>query len=779
MKTLSLQKLAALAVICTALACGLSSANAQSISNTGTINNAGTIILRATSATSVLFNTTGTINNFIGAQGGTIRFQDEAPVFENGNVVSNASVGVTNGTIEFTGAINNTHAVFTGTAALGANTGSRIGGIVRYASTDPDQHVQGRYYSNLFVAATGTKIVKDAVFVSGIYDVALATGNRTYFGTFTYDGTSAQTVFPENNTTAGTNRYNNLTLAETGAKTVSGNTDVDGLMLQNSDNVVTVNNAAVMRLLGGVNQPASAGTRQIVVDGAGSALELRGGSSSTANLAAQVIVNNAGNLNFIGAHSSSVANVQVNLGTMLVQSGSGAVNITDLTLADNANAQLQVQNNARLNIAGAYINNHAARVNQLFQPASTVRYEGAGAQNVVNTVAGFPYGNLEVTTQTASAVKTALGDVHVASNFTLSGQANGTGNLDMFTNTGTLVMTTTGTGLTAVTYNGGTEVLGNMRRTIATGENQYRFNNENTIVTFTANTFNGNMTMNVRPDQSPNNYQNTRDVNRKITWSFDNTSNWIATVRVGYKAGDIPGTWPATVTEGTLRMNESETPSAIVQKVATGQPYVRVQNDPIRYVELAGVSAATVSLQTSLTANLPNNFFSGNDILLRGGPVVMASIAHGRWSNPATWDEFREPNPNDTVVVRHTVHVGYERTIDNYTIAEAFPQAMAARVTIENAAVNPLEPLATDASLVFGQDATATGQSLYNLVPNGLFWNRRTETGASADPTAAQNTGTTLFRGLVNYIANTKPIRVDTFVNDGQVQNAGFIEAGQ
>jgi hypothetical protein len=157
----------------------------------------------------------------------------------------------------------------------------------------------------------------------------------------------------------------------------------------------------------------------------------------------------------------------------------------------------------------------------------------------------------------------------------------------------------------------------------------------------------------------------------------------------------------------------------------------------------------------------------------------MASIAHGRWSNPATWDEFREPNPNDTVVVRHTVHVGYERAVDNYTVAEAFPQAMAARVTIENAAVNALEPLAIDASLVFGQDATATGQSLYNLVPNGLFWNRRTETGASADVLAAQDAGTTLFRGLVNYISNTKPIRVDSFQNDGQVQNAGIIEVGQ
>lgn len=190
--------------------------------------------------------------------------------------------------------------------------------------------------------------------------------------------------------------------------------------------------------------------------------------------------------------------------------------------------------------------------------------------------------------------------------------------------------------------------------------------------------------------------------------------------------------------------------------------------------------------------NLSSQLFNGNELLLRAGPVIFASIRNGRWSNPDTWDEAREPSPLDSVLVRHTVHAGWRRDgIDGLTangqIPESFPDQLAASITIINPASDP-EVTGTFPSLLFGNnsanaDATSPAGDLWATPAGvGIVNNNPATTQPSGDPDVfdinATATGGTLYNGLIFY-STSRSSQFEFIRNDGQIWNGAKVIVGR
>ena len=723
---------------------------AQDFVNSGTLTNYGTLKIKAN-----LVNTaTGVINN---TSTGKIRFTSNTGQFRNAQ--SNIANITNNGWFIFEGTDNSpTHKLFTdGTGtndnfpALGSRCDFRVPGNMRYTASSGTQNVQARYYTNLEMDGPSAKAIPDAVYVSGIYNVVDGSGNRTYSGTFYYDGTGDQTIFAETATSGSVNRYNNLEIRTgsgacavgTSTKTIADNQTISligdffsaaGTTLALEGQLFAVNATANGPIT--INDPTPGTTFA----------ELR--TTGTATYAANVTVT-AGLFNVAG-------------GTATVQSGA------TLSLANSTNAQLQLGANTTLDIAGVLQNNLPARTNWTFDATSTIRFTRiADGQTIPYTVATNPYGN--VYTSGGTKGTEAGGDVVMAGdNLTVE-----SGNITV-ASTRVWNMTSTSPTVT-VTYSGAganSEIVGKMQRVISSTGVPYTFNNAQTRVTFTAGTLPTTMTLAVLPQTNPNNYDNTKDVRRKVTVSWSGNDNWTATFRVGYKESDIPsGTWDASVSQSNLRFYESPTPPpppGTPEKVSTGYSYNRLaaSGADLGYIELAGIRG------TADPAPNGRGFItSGNDLLLRGGPSVFYAIASGRWSNPATWDEGVEPSPSDEVVIDgFTVHAGYVRTIDNYAVNEAYPTQLAAKITIVGSSPN--------SALLFGSTTGPKTFSL-NMAAAGELINNRFGTATITDGTP--DTGNSpIDAGLVVYTTsgNEITLKAKSLQNNGTLFNFGEIEVG-
>lgn len=713
---------------------------AQDLNNSGTLNNYGTLVVKR----HFINQSTGKINN-----SGTIRFTNNTGEFRNGN--SNLTEINNTGWFEFRGTDNKFTDLSSnpnGTTALGSACDFRVPGNMRYFAPSGSQNVQARYYTNLEMAGPGTKAIPDAVYVAGTYNVVSGSGDRTYSGTFYYDGTSDQTIFPEPAASGSVNRYNNLAIMTgsgacavgSSTKTIADNATINlmgnfssaantTLLLQGQlfANNVTANGPIT------INDPTPASTFA----------ELR--SSGTATYAANVTVT-AGLFHVAG-------------GTATVQSGA------TLSLANSSDAQLQLDNGTTLDIAGVLQNNYSARTNWTFDAGSTLRFTAtANGQVIPYTGATKPYGN--VYTSGGTKLTESGGNVYMAGNLTVESDniTIASGQKWVMTN-----------GSATVTYSGAganSELIGAMERTISSTGVTYTFNNAQTQVKFTSANLPSTMTITALPQTAPNNYDNTRDVNRKVTVSWSGNSNWTADFRVGYKQSDIPSTWSANVNQSNLRFYESPS-SGTPEKVATGQPYTRqaASGSTLGYIQLAGIQGTT--------AAAPNGFgyiASGNDLLLRGGPSVFYAIAHGRWSNPATWDEGAEPSPQDEVVIDgFTVHAGYVRSVDNYTTAEAYPTQLAAKITIGSS---------PNSALLFG---STSGPKTFALnfgagIPGELINNRA---GTATISSGTPDTGSSpIDAGLVVYTTAGNEITLQipgglTNATGATIHNFGTIEVGQ
>jgi hypothetical protein len=701
--------------------------------NSGTLTNYGTLKIKAN-----LVNTaTGVINN---TSTGKIRFVSNTGQFRNAQ--TNIANITNNGLFIFEGT-DNLFTDGTGTnhnfPALGSRCDFRVPGNMRYTASSGTQNVQARYYTNLEMDGASAKAIPDAVYVSGTYNVTAASGNRTYSGTFYYDGTGNQTIFAETATSGSVNRYNNLAIMTgsgacavgTSTKTIADNQTIS---LMGDFSSATQTTLALEGQLFAVNATANGPiTINDPTPGTTSA-ELR--TTGTATYADNVTVT-AGLFNVAG-------------GTATVQSG------VTLSLANSTNAQLQLGGGTTLDIAGVLQNSLPARTNWTYDVTSTIRFTSTAAgQTIPYTVASNPYGNVYTSGGTKSTE--ASGDVVMAGNLTVES--------DNITVASTRVWNMTNASAT-VTYSGAganSEIVGKMQRAIS-GTGLYIFNNAQTRVNFTAGTLPTTMTLEVLPGVNPNNYNGATDVQRKVTVSWGGSNNWTATFRVGYKASEVP----SGIDQSSLRFYESPS-SGSPEKVSTGYAYTRsaAAGANLGYIELAGIQGTGTAV--------PNGFgyiTSGNDLLLRGGPSVIYAIASGRWSNPATWDEGVEPSPSDEVVIDgFTVHAGYVRTIDNYAVNEATPTQLAAKITIGSS---------PNSALLFGSTSGAKTFSL-NVgagVPGEIINNRA---GTATITSGTPDTGNSpIDAGLVVYTTsgNEITLQAKSLQNNGTLFNFGEIEVG-
>lgn len=722
-------------------ALGVAALVAQDLTNSGVLNNYGTLVIRR----HLINQATGQINN---TATGTIRFTHNSGEFRNGN--SNLTQIVNNGWFEFRGTDNRFTDLSSNPAnapALGWACDFRVPGNMRYFAPSGSQNVQARYYTNLEMDGPGTKAIPDAVYVSGTYNVTAASGDRTYSGTFYYDGTGNQTIFPETAAAGSVNRYNHLAIM-----TGSGTCALGSSTKTIADNVS-------ISLMGNFS---SAANTTLLLEGQLFAADVTAQGPITIN--DPTPANTFAELRTTGTATYG-ANVTVTAGLFHVANGTATVqSVATLSLANSSNAQLQLDANTTLNIAGTLQNNLPARTNWIFDATSTLAFTAtANGQQIPYTVSSRPFGNV----QTSGGTKTTEsgGDVYVAGNLTVQSD-----NITVASGQ-TWIMTSP---TASVSYAGAglnSEIVGAMQRALG-GTGSYTFNNAQTIVDFTAGTLPNTMTIAAFPQTNPNNYDNTRDVQRKVTVSWAGSNAWTATFRVGYKVSDIPGTWNTNVNQGNLRFYESPS-SGTPEKVSTGQAYQRLAaaGSNLGYIELAGIQGTATAV--------PNGFgfiASGNDLLLRGGPSVFYAVASGRWSNPATWDEGTEPSPTDEVVIDgFTVHAGYVRAIDNYAVNEQYPTQLAARITIGST---------LNSALLFG---STSGPKTFALnigpgIPGELINNRA---GTATISSGAPDTGSSpIDAGLVVYTTAGNEVTLQvpgglTNASGATIHNFGTLEVGQ
>jgi len=156
-------------------------------------------------------------------------------------------------------------------------------------------------------------------------------------------------------------------------------------------------------------------------------------------------------------------------------------------------------------------------------------------------------------------------------------------------------------------------------------------------------------------------------------------------------------------------------------------------------------------------------------MLLRGSRDVLRAIASGRWSNPFTWDEAREPEPVDRVVIDgFTVHAGYVRANDNYAIREKYFDSLATEVMI---GVKP------NSALLFGREGTF---NTFSLVPTSTVLMYVKRQAPRLVPMLAQDTSAAdIDGGLVVYPGAFVLVPNLTVETDATVFNAGTLQVGQ
>jgi hypothetical protein len=710
---------------------------AQDFVNSGTLTNHGTLKIKAN-----LVNTsTGVINNATSTA--RIRFTSNTGQFRNEQ--PDITKITNNGWFIFEGTDN----LFTdgtgnasGSTALGVACNFRVPGNMRYTASSGIQNVQARYYTNLEMDGPSAKAIPDAVYVSGTYNVTAASGNRTYSGTFYYDGTGNQTIFAETSASGPNNIYNNLEI-RTGSGACAAGTSTK-----------TIADDQTISLLG--NFSSAAGTT-LLLQGQLFAVNVTANGPITINDPTPGTT--LAELRTTGT-ATYADNVTVTAGLFNVAGGTATVQSTStLSLANSTDAKLQLDAGATLDIAGVLQNNLPARTNWTFDLTSTIRFTStADGQTIPYTVETNPYGNVHTSGGTKSTE--SGGDVVMAGNLTVESDNITVASTRVWNMTSTLPTVT-------VTYSGAganSEIVGKMQRKIS-GAGPYIFNNAQTQVTFTDGTPPTTMTLAVLPQTNPNNYDNTKDVQRKVTVSWDGSNNWKATFRVGYKESDIPsGTWNPSVSQSNLRFYESPT-AGTPEKVSTGNAYTRspAAGANLGYIQLAGIQGTA--------AAVPNGFryiTSGNDLLLRGGPSVFYAIRSGRWSNPNTWDEGVEPSPSDEVVIDgFTVHAGYVRETDNYTGAEEYPERLAAKITIgdrDNSALLFGSPI-NDRPKTFSLNMAAAGELINNRFGTATITDGEPDTSNSP-----------IDAGLVVY--NGITLQAKSLRNNGTLFNFGEIEVG-
>lgn len=686
--------------------------------------------------------------------------------------------------------MKSTSATFNGSAQLGTGTGNRIQGIVDWAATTNGQTVQGLYYTNLVVSGAGTKNIADGIYVSGegcpspLPGYAAITGgvgyyatggNRTYSGTFHYDGSVAQVVFGEAGGTAGTNRYYNLDLIGGGTKTNNDPVIVDNSLTTASGTALTVADdftvygTGTSTIDGGVNINGDDGTSFTF---AGSGATVNVNSNITATVGALDINNAGGQFNILSGGSLTIATGTATTGGRLVL---GA--------------------NTYLDLASSFTNNDANHDNMIFDVTSTVAYtQTSGNQNIVFTNDSDPQHNYGLLVFSGGAQKDATGDVHTRGNVTVAGGpvvmgiACASGNTFFANAVG-------GNKITYSSANNDEYIRGNVtyRGTFTTGT-EYTFNNAQTRVAFNTapNGTNPYFSLNVQPNTAPENtadFNTQYDLNRCVTIDYSGTAGIISTLRVGYTSADIGGGFIGS--ESNLRFEEAWSDVAGDRHKVTGGAGLATNSGGTnpRFVQLVTDPTKGLLLDGTANGGTTYSISQNSSIVLTAAPLQFIAITNGRWTNPTTWDEGVVPGSNDNTLIRALVYAGidgpaYGTPAANNTTSErdhyGVPLSqneiqIAHSITIDNgnnyALIIGNEDNNDNAILTTAMTGTVGGiaAGFYNnnpLVnsPSNDSWNNK-----ATDPTGSNVNG--LF---ISNIKNTGYSNVPIF-GAGQITNAGTI----
>ena len=702
---------------------------------------------------------------------GTIKFNSSSAKLTNNNSNPITDNKVLNpGTIEFSGTVSN--AVFDGSSIIGIN-GQRMPGIVKYSATSGDIILVGTgsntYYTHLILSGNSNKTINDGIFVAGSYTES--GGDRTYLGTFYYDGSSEQQLAGENASSGNVNIYNNLSLHGGGQKLIASGSSNHIFVNNTLQSVSGTNLLAKGTLL--IGQSVSAGNSTL---NGGVTIDGNNGSSSTD---ASVLVKNSetdfnGNINIRNGGSddamfildgSAAAYINANLtvetsgGLVAVNIGAGELIIAEsgnLTLENNSYSALNLADGAEMSIFGTYINNYTTDFSNADYNNSTVFYRHAtNAMDITRTSQTNPYGNIQFL---GSGIKTANGNFYVNGDLSVNGC-----NVDMYDSGNDYTLTMLNS-QAAINYNANEEIVGKLKRIVDSDNDTYTFNNTNTTVLFTSltSTYPDDMTFSVRPGVNPLRYIAETDINRRIVISYAEPSNpFTMTLKAQYKNEEL---FSGTYDQETLKFMEA-TSASVPEKLSTGEERTITESTgdgTVGHILLPGIKSGS--------GNLPNGldlFASGNDLLIRGGPSAMYAISNGRWSNSLTWDEGREPAWDDVVIIDgYTVHVGFVRATDNYNGDESTPSQLAQEIRIG---------ASENSSLLFGSSDISGTQPLFKLSPNATITNRALYSSGFPD-NDTEDVGSTLYMGLIIYDGSS--LLVNDLLNDGTLSNGGHLEIG-
>ncbi|GAB5465586.1 MAG: hypothetical protein Kapaf2KO_10220 [Candidatus Kapaibacteriales bacterium] len=734
--------------------------------------------------------TNGADGRITNLSGGTITFTDDGGYITNAAPIAN----ITNdGTIAF----NADNHVLDGANPLGNDFANTIPGTVTFNSANAQNVIADTYYYNLTMDDAGNKTIGD-VFVSGTYDVTGNTGTRTYTPstTFTYNGESGgignQNIVDDD--------YANLVLDNDATKAVlTGETvDVAGTTVLTNDNGATTI-AGTFNAGGSFTQTAGGG--DVLVD-AGT-LNLNDAANQS-SFAGDVTLDNAGELDIAAAGGATFdGTLTVTDGNFNVSGGTGEITGT-LALGNSADADVTVAASQTLDIQGTLTNARAERDNMNFDVASTVSYTGTNnPQNVISSSSANPYGNLVLSGgNKANDGNATEGNVNVAGDFSLAG-GNFTVDADQSndaTDARSLVMLDNTNSLTYAAD--GEEVIGGVRWVAGAGGfatgTDYTLNNADAKFSFpaaTAGTPAATNYLELRsyPGELPRQHDNTIDIDRLYQLWYDYNSWSDISLQLSWLDADEAGiTTPAGDIHSTVRFWESDGSAAPnLEKISTGAPnaYTRVDGDASNYsyVEQKGIDPANTASPFTETVDgiVEGRFGHTNDFVMRSGPTTFYTVNHGRWSNPITWDEGVQPSSNDSVVVLHTVHAGYERATDNFTGDENTPENLARGITIDGNSGTG------GASLMFGfGDPTLNGGAAVNW---GLTGTEATLTvleltapnavSAPGAPVLVGNDNDTASSTLYNgglFVFTGTPLNISGCLNlnNGEFQNAGTYSAG-
>ncbi|MCK5740924.1 MAG: hypothetical protein KAH48_01800, partial [Chlorobi bacterium] len=196
-------------------------------------------------------------------------------------------------------------------------------------------------------------------------------------------------------------------------------------------------------------------------------------------------------------------------------------------------------------------------------------------------------------------------------------------------------------------------------------------------------------------------------------------------------------------------------------------------------ISLAGIVSDDTGELDEITTN--------QYLFLSGAATSFITIADGRWSNPATWDEGAQPTPADVAIVKHTVHVGFRR--------DDLGEGGAGQINEETIATNgvlaqTIELIETDGaggfanpSLIFGHNNGGAADEAFpisgawrvgTIANTGLLTNNNTGTLGGSVYTDAEFTHATtgiyntsdLYEGLYILRSGTK-VELSNFVNNG------------